>query len=95
MHEICQIPRPIEVDDWTICEKIEKEVLRRSLDDKQYQDWARRKAAERSAQDQFQRTLQREAMNFIESIRSEEEKGAMPPGDLKGVQKLSDLKWER
>ncbi|CAH0049222.1 unnamed protein product [Clonostachys solani] len=95
MHEICQSPRPSDIDDWNLFEKLESDILKKKWDDERHLEWKRERAQKRADQEQFQEMVQLESMKVIQKMRDEDILDSENMEELKFVHKLADLKWER
>ncbi|CAG9937687.1 unnamed protein product [Clonostachys rosea f. rosea IK726] len=95
MHEICLSPRPSDMDDWHLFEKLESDILRKKWDDERYLEWKRERAQKKADQEQFQEMVQLESMKIIQKMRDEDILDSENMEELKFVHKIADLKWER
>ncbi|KFH49037.1 hypothetical protein ACRE_002260 [Hapsidospora chrysogenum ATCC 11550] len=95
MHMLCNIPRPSQIDDWYLVEKLEGEMVKSCCGEARFLEWKAAKAQEWEDKEQAERTVNLESAAAIrEWVEQRQQEGR----DTKGLQryrKLSDLKWER
>lgn len=95
MHRITTIPRPSQVDDWHLVEKLEGETIKTRSGDSRFLEWKMAKAQEKIDKGKFEQIVDFESMS---AIRAWVDKSQQEGKDTKGLdkyRKLSDLRWER
>lgn len=95
MHMLCNIPRPSQIDDWYLVEKLEGDMVKSRCGEARFLEWKAAKAQEREDKEQAERTVNLESAAAIREWVEQRQKEGRDTKGLERYQKLSDLKWER
>lgn len=94
MHEILPIPRPSELDDWQLVQKLEGDLVKEKRGEEYFAAWQLARAKHRMDKDRFQTKLEAECEPDIKEYVGNKTEDGKKTESIITVHKISDLKWE-
>ena len=95
MHRITTTPRPSQVDDWHLVERLEGEMVKARCGEDRFLEWKVAKAEERVAKEEFVRIVNSESAAAAKEFLEQSLRDSKDTKGLERYRKLSDLIWER
>lgn len=95
MHRITITPRPSQVDDWRLVEKLEGEMVKERCGEDRFLEWKVTKAEERVVKEKFVRIVDSESAAAVKEFLDRSQRDGKDTKGLERYRKLSDLVWER